>query len=586
MHQEDQRKLFAREGLKALLESLLADKKLLTLSLALLIGEGLSAAMIPVAKGWMVDDPSIITAICVVVVQTFVVYFTEWFYSHNDVLEASMNVHLSSRVLNKTVQLTNQQRLILDARWGKLHSSVFDKLTYRYGKTIPQLGITVWMVVCHTIGLALAFGWKYVSMVLITIAIMALTSQRTLKENRRYSVEVKKLDVIANQRIDSLDAQYVVYLTTGTLPKMVDSVTRTFEEIRDFYQKVLWKRIKNSFLARIMPPKVATLLILVLAVSDDRSAADLIVIEATLYNLMMQAFKVLQMLSSMTQLEGEQAQIGATLATPPSPEGSVSIKSIYKISLQVDHVTLPGGRVLFPNGLFPNHPGKDLRIGTSEFVCFIGPSGCGKTTVANILSLQYEQGIKVDDYILTWDGTYRMETDVGDVAVADISRTSLWTVLFPAPQRTNWVDGTVQENIELHFENEGLDRFVEPHMRSVYIQNSLRLVCLSPEILSQPISSLSGGEASRVMLARCLTGVHLAILQGRQCVLILDETLSQLDEETAFEVLDLVYGLRKFGVTIIMISHNKKLIPKEATVYRFGKDGAGIVEFGKGWDIV
>jgi ABC-type lipoprotein export system ATPase subunit len=306
-------------------------------------------------------------------------------------------------------------------------------------------------------------------------------------------------------------------------------------------------------------------------------------IEATLFTIMTMAFSSLQLLLNVSHLEGERIQIGATLATPPAPDGSTTITSCQQVSLMVERVELPNKRVLFSQGLFPNQPEKALQIHAGEFVAFIGPSGCGKTTVTNILSLKYEQQVELTDSP-KWYGTYRMKTDVGDVAVADVSHKSLWTVLFPAPQRTDWVDGTVKENIELHLDNEGFSLDFSPWIRDVFVHEAAGLVDMSPEKLTQTVASLSGGEASRVMLARCLMGALICAYQGVSCVLILDETLSQLDEETAFEVRDRLQELQKYGVAIIMISHNKKLIPVDATVYRFAKDGAGIIECSRGSD--
>jgi ABC-type sugar transport system ATPase subunit len=69
-------------------------------------------------------------------------------------------------------------------------------------------------------------------------------------------------------------------------------------------------------------------------------------------------------------------------------------------------------------------------------------------------------------------------------------------------------------------------------------------------LLDRKPAGLSGGEAQRVALARALA--------ARPPVLLLDEPLSSLDEETRDELLGLLAGLKKAGtVTVLHVTHSR-----------------------------
>ncbi len=81
----------------------------------------------------------------------------------------------------------------------------------------------------------------------------------------------------------------------------------------------------------------------------------------------------------------------------------------------------------------------------------------------------------------------------------------------------------------------------------------LTKVGLEPEILAHLPYQISGGEAQRVAIARCL------MFQPR--LLILDEATSMLDVSTQANVLGMIRRLMKeFGGSILLISHDTALV--------------------------
>lgn len=63
---------------------------------------------------------------------------------------------------------------------------------------------------------------------------------------------------------------------------------------------------------------------------------------------------------------------------------------------------------------------------------------------------------------------------------------------------------------------------------------------------------LSGGEQQRIVIARALL--------NRPQLILADEPTGNLDPTTGFQILDLLYGLKESGHTILMATHNLQLL--------------------------
>ncbi|MFM9377221.1 ATP-binding cassette domain-containing protein [Gordonia sp. VNK21] len=82
----------------------------------------------------------------------------------------------------------------------------------------------------------------------------------------------------------------------------------------------------------------------------------------------------------------------------------------------------------------------------------------------------------------------------------------------------------------------------------------LDLVALPREIAARRVDSLSGGQMRRVVLA--------SLAASKPDVLVLDEPLAGLDPGAREEVLDVLAGLRRQGITIIIISHDLEALDR------------------------
>jgi putative ABC transport system ATP-binding protein len=179
--------------------------------------------------------------------------------------------------------------------------------------------------------------------------------------------------------------------------------------------------------------------------------------------------------------------------------------------------------------------GVSLEIKKGEFVAIMGPSGCGKSTLLHLLGglLSPTSGsIMIDGENIS---------RVSDAKRTDIRRRKIGFVfqrfnLFP----TLTAEGNLKLAEKIHSGNGGRDA---GNRREV-----LRLLKLEDKMHHKPLE-MSGGEQQRVALARAVV--------NSPAIILADEPTGNLDTENSQIVLDMFSELnRKFGQTIIMITHN------------------------------
>ena len=178
--------------------------------------------------------------------------------------------------------------------------------------------------------------------------------------------------------------------------------------------------------------------------------------------------------------------------------------------------------------------GVSLEIKKGEFVGIMGPSGCGKSTLLHLLGglLSPTSGsIMIDGENIS---------RVSDARRTDIRRRKIGFVfqrfnLFP----TLTAEGNLKLAEKIHSGNGG----DAGNRREV-----LRLLKLEDKMHHKPLE-MSGGEQQRVALARAVV--------NNPAIILADEPTGNLDTENSQIVLDMFSELnRKFGQTIIMITHN------------------------------
>ena len=172
----------------------------------------------------------------------------------------------------------------------------------------------------------------------------------------------------------------------------------------------------------------------------------------------------------------------------------------------------------------------------NEFVVILGKSGSGKSTFMNILG-----GLdKADEGTILIDGQPLVNgTD------KEMSRYRRNTIGFIFQSFNLIPVMNVYENIVLPLRIDG------KKIEDSYIDDLLNNLDIMDKKNSMPMK-LSGGEQQRVAIARALA--------NKPRIILADEPAGNLDSATGDKVLELlISGIRKYGQTLIMITHNEEI---------------------------
>jgi putative ABC transport system ATP-binding protein len=177
--------------------------------------------------------------------------------------------------------------------------------------------------------------------------------------------------------------------------------------------------------------------------------------------------------------------------------------------------------------------GLSLTIEQGEFVAIMGSSGSGKSTLMNILGC-LDQPTK---------GYYRLSgVEVENLRpdqLADIRNQQIGFVF----QSFNLIPRTsALENAQLPLFYRGLS-LKEQRARAA---TALQRVGLSGREHHYP-TQLSGGQQQRVAIARALVTAP--------SLLLADEPTGNLDTQSSREIMAILEGLNREGITVILVTH-------------------------------
>lgn len=181
----------------------------------------------------------------------------------------------------------------------------------------------------------------------------------------------------------------------------------------------------------------------------------------------------------------------------------------------------------------------NLTIEDGEFVYLVGASGSGKSTLAKLLYRE-EKATKGQIEVCG-----QLLSKIKEKDVARLRRQI--GVVFQDFKLL--LDRTVFENIAYALEVIG----TEPAAIEPLVMQALRYVELEDKANDKP-TELSGGEQQRVSIAR-------AIVNSPKLI-IADEPTGNLDPKTAMDIMRLFYRINLQGTTILMVTHNRRIVDK------------------------
>ncbi len=178
-----------------------------------------------------------------------------------------------------------------------------------------------------------------------------------------------------------------------------------------------------------------------------------------------------------------------------------------------------------------------LRIQRGDRIGIVGPNGAGKTTLLKLL-------------------TGELAPDSGTVTLAK----TLSGIVIDQQRKLMEPEKRVKDVLA-----SGGD-WIEVRGHKKHIKGYLKEFLFDPAIADAPVGSLSGGERSRLLLAREF---------AREAnLLVLDEPTNDLDLET----LDLLQEvIADYAGTVLIVSHDRDFLDRTVTI-TLGLDGSGKVD--------
>ncbi|NCV17654.1 MAG: ABC transporter ATP-binding protein, partial [Rhodobacterales bacterium] len=238
-------------------------------------------------------------------------------------------------------------------------------------------------------------------------------------------------------------------------------------------------------------------------------------------------------------------------------ENDLQIKRQETAKMSFQSGEISGRKVLEAQSISKKIDGKPIcgkfsvTISRGERIALVGANGVGKTTLLNILFRD-------------------LSPDEGSIKRG----TNLSIANFEQDKGSLNMDASLQENLagdpEIALSGRADQILVKGIPR--HVAGYLKEFLFDPSALRAPVRSLSGGEKSRLILAK--------LMAKKSNLLLLDEPTNDLDIET----LDLLQEiLCDYDGTIILISHDRDFVEQVATRVLFFEGNGKIIDFTGGY---
>lgn len=235
----------------------------------------------------------------------------------------------------------------------------------------------------------------------------------------------------------------------------------------------------------------------------------------------------------------------------PSPEKFSEIIRDNNIDIKLSNVGFSYGDKKILDGI-------NMEFNSCEITAIVGKSGCGKSTIGKLIG----GFIKEDRGFIYYND------------LKNISKESLNEKIMLVDNNPYFFTESLRYNLQMANLKSNDDDFIEVLKKVGLYEYFNSLDGLDTKIQASA-SNLSGGQRQRLAIAR--------VLLKKPSVLILDESISNIDQESEKIILDVINKLKKY-TTIILITHRLNTVTNADYIY-YLKDRK-IVEEGKFDDII
>ena len=179
-----------------------------------------------------------------------------------------------------------------------------------------------------------------------------------------------------------------------------------------------------------------------------------------------------------------------------------------------------------------------LEFANGEYTAIVGRSGSGKSTLLHIIGM-------LDDFS---DGEYYWENQkVSNMSDSYKTKLRAKNIGFIKQDFALIEDYSVLENVMLPLYP------LKAKNKKASSLEAIEAMGLK-ELANKPASELSGGEKQRVAIARAI------VTQPK--LLLADEPTGSLDSKTAEDIFGIFRKLGSEGMTVLIVTHDKKLSEK------------------------
>ena len=383
---------------------------------------------------------------------------------------------------------------------------------------------------------ALLFGWQYMAVVVVTIAIYVTYTFRVTEWRVKLRREMNDQDTDANQKaIDSLlNFETVKYFNAETRE------AQRYDRAMGQYEAASVKSGQSlSFLNAGQAFIITAGLVIVMVMSARGvqqgilTVGDFVMVNAYMIQITLPLNFLGTVYREIRQALVDMGEMFALLGHPAEVLDSPKAKPL----------DVRGGEITFDAVTFAYEPAREILKGVTfalkpgQRLALVGTSGSGKSTIGRLLFRFYD----------VTGGAIRIDGQ----DLRDVTQSSLHAAIGVVPQDTVLFNDTVHYNIA----------YGRPEASEAEVQAAAKAAKIHDFIVSLPEGydtrvgerglKLSGGEKQRVGIARTLL--------KNPPILILDEATSALDTQTERSIQDSLKEMGQ-GRTVITIAHRLSTI--------------------------